>query len=97
MTKKLLIIAFAGLSSTMAFAADLYVRNGGASGAYSTVSAAITAASDGDRIIIQPKINGTAYVENVTINKSLTFVSETNYNKYIIQGILTSARQPEEW
>ncbi|WP_123900042.1 autotransporter outer membrane beta-barrel domain-containing protein [Chryseobacterium bernardetii] len=86
MTKKLLIIAFAGLSSTMAFAADLYVRNGGAGGAYSTVSAAITAASDGDRIIIQPKINGTAYVENVTINKSLTFVSETNYNKYIIQG-----------
>ncbi len=39
MTKKLLIIAFAGLSSTMAFAADLYVRNGGAGGAYSTVSA----------------------------------------------------------
>ncbi len=79
-------MAFTGLSSTMAFAADLYVRNGGAGGAYSTVSSAITAASDGDRIIIQPKTNGTAYVENLTINKSLTFVSETNYNKYIIQG-----------
>ncbi|MEJ5102669.1 hypothetical protein [Chryseobacterium sp. MYb328] len=89
MTKKLLIIAFAGLSSTMAFAADLYVRNGGTGGAYSTVSAAITAASDGDRIIIQPKTNGTAYVENLTINKSLTFVSETNYNKYFIQGTIT--------
>lgn len=89
MTKKLLIIAFAGLSSTMAFAADLYVRNGGSGGAYSTVSAAITAASDGDRIIIQPKTNGTAYVENLTINKSLTFVSETSYNKYFIQGTIT--------
>lgn len=86
MTKKLLIMAFTGLSSTMAFAADLYVRNAGAGGAYSTISAAITAASDGDRIIIQPKINGTAYVENLTINKSLTFVSETAYNKYIVQG-----------
>lgn len=89
MTKKLLIIAFAGLSSTMAFAADLYVRNGGAGGAYSSVSAAITASSDGDRIIIQPKTNGAAYVENLTINKSLTFVSETNYNKYFIQGTIT--------
>ncbi|REC62479.1 hypothetical protein DRF65_10325 [Chryseobacterium pennae] len=73
----------------MAFAADLYVRNGGTGGAYSTVGAAITAASDGDRIIIQPKTNGTAYVENLTINKSLTFVSETNYNKYFIQGTIT--------
>ncbi|WP_123910942.1 hypothetical protein [Chryseobacterium sp. G0162] len=89
MTKKLLIMAFTGLSGTMAFAADLYVRNGGIGGAYSTVSAAITAASDGDRIIIQPKTNGTAYIENLTINKSLTFVSETNYNKYIIQGNIT--------
>ncbi|WP_336959155.1 hypothetical protein [Chryseobacterium contaminans] len=89
MTKKLLITAFMSLSGTMAFAADLYVRNGGAGGAYSTVSAAITAASDGDRIIIQPKTNGAAYVENLTINKSLTFVSETNYNKYFIQGTIT--------
>lgn len=89
MTKKLLTIVFTGLFSTTAFAADLYVRNAGAGGAYSTVSAAITAASDGDRIIIQPKTNGTAYVENLTINKSLTFVSETIYNKYFIQGTIT--------
>lgn len=89
MTKKLLIIAFAGLSGTMAYAADLYVRNGGTGGAYSTVSAAITAASDGDKIIIQPKTNGAAYVENLIINKSLTFVSETNYTKYFIQGTVT--------
>lgn len=86
MKKKLLIMAFTGLSGTMAFAADLYVRNGGAGGAYPTVSTAITAASDGDRIIIQPKANGEAYVENIIINKSLTFVSETSYAKYIIQG-----------
>lgn len=89
MKKKLFTIALTGLFSTTAFAADLYVRNGGAGGAYSTVSAAITAAADGDRIIIQPKTNGTAYVENLTINKSLTFVSETNYNKYLIQGNIT--------
>lgn len=86
MTKKLLTIVLTGLFSTTAFAADLYVRNAGAGGAYSSISAAITAASDGDRIIIQPKVNGEAYIEELTINKSLTFVSETNYNKYIVQG-----------
>ncbi|MGU3376435.1 hypothetical protein [Chryseobacterium sp. M5A1_1a] len=89
MKKQLLIIALTGLVNTTAFAADLYVRNGGAGGAYSSVSAAITAASEGDRIIIQPKINGAAYVENLTINKSLTFVSETNNNRYFIQGTIT--------
>jgi hypothetical protein len=87
--KKLLLIAITGLFSTVASAADLYVRNAGAGGAYSTVGAAITAASNGDRIIIQPKTNGSAYVENLTINKSLTFISETNYNKYFIQGSIT--------
>jgi len=82
-------MALTGFCSTAAFAANLYVRNAGAGGAYSTVGAAISAASDGDRIIIQPKTNGSAYVENLTINKSLTFVSETIYNKYLIQGNIT--------
>ena len=81
MKKQLFFIAIASLFTTLASATDLYVRNLGAGGAFSTVSAAIAQASDGDRIIIQPKTNGSAYVENLTINKSLTFVSETNYNK----------------
>ncbi len=89
MKKQLLFIAIAGLFSAMASASDLNVRATGAGGAYTTVSAAITAAANGDRIIIQPKIDGSAYVENLTINKSLTFVSETNYNKYFIRGTVT--------
>jgi len=88
MKKQLLFIAIAGLFTSMANAADLYVRASGANGAYTTVSAAITAAANGDRIIIQPKTDGSAYVENLTINKSLTFVSETNYNKYFIRGTI---------
>lgn len=88
MKKQLLLIAIAGLFTSMANAADLYVRASGANGAYTTVSAAITAAANGDRIIIQPKTDGSAYVENLTINKSLTFVSETNYNKYFIRGTI---------
>lgn len=88
MKKKLFFIAIAGLFTSMANAADLYVRATGANGAYTTVSAAITAAANGDRIIIQPKTDGSAYVENLTINKSLTFVSETNYNRYFIRGTI---------
>ncbi len=88
MKKKLLFIAIAGLFTSMANAADLYVRATGTGGAYTTVSAAITAANNGDRIIIQPKTDGSAYIENLTINKSLTFVSETNYNKYFIRGTI---------
>ncbi len=82
-------MAIAGLFTSVASAADLYVRENGTGGAYSTVSAAITAAANGDRIIIQPKITGAAYVENLTINKSLTFMSETAYNKYFIKGTVT--------
>lgn len=82
-------MAIAGLFTSMANAADLYVRATGAGGAYTTVSAAITAATNGDRIIIQPKTDGSAYVENLSINKSLSFVSENNYNKYFIRGTVT--------
>lgn len=86
--KKQLLIAIAGLFSTMASAADLYVRENDAN-AFSTVGAAIAQASNGDRIIIKPKANNAAYVENLTINKSLTFVSETAYTKYFIRGTVT--------
>ncbi|MEJ5105876.1 hypothetical protein [Chryseobacterium sp. MYb328] len=70
-------------------AADLYVRDLGAGGAYSTISAAITAASDGDRIIIKPKIGNVPYLENLSINKSLTFTSENNFSKYYVQGTIS--------
>jgi hypothetical protein len=89
MKKQLLFIAIAGLFSSMANAADLYVRDLGAGGAYSTISAAITAAADGDRIIIRPKAAGQPFIENITIDKSLSFVSETNFAKYVIQGTIT--------
>ena len=94
MKKQLLIIALACLVNSMASATDLYVRDLGAGGAYASVSAAIAAASDGDRIIIKPKTSGTgAYVENLTINKSLTFVSETIYNRYFIKGTINITPQ----
>jgi hypothetical protein len=89
MKKQVLFIALLGLFTSIASAADLYVRDFGAGGSYSTISAAISAASDGDRIIIRPKSGGIPYLENLTVNKSLSFVSETNFTKYLIQGTIS--------
>ena len=89
MKKQLFFIAIASLFTSMASAADLYVRDLGAGGSYSTISAAITAANDGDRIIIRPKAGSLPFIENLTIDKSLSFVSEINFSKYILQGTIT--------
>ena len=86
-------LAILGFSSAVS-AADLYVRDFGAGGAYATISAAITAAADGDRIIIKPKAGGIPYLENLVIDKSLTLVSETNFAKYLVQGSVTITPAP---
>lgn len=82
-------MAVVGLFTSIASAADLYVRDLGAGGAFSTISAAIAQASNGDRIIIRPKSGNLPYVEDLTINKSLSFVSEINFSKYILQGAVS--------
>lgn len=82
-------MAIAGLFTSIASAADLYVRDLGAGGSYASISAAITAAADGDRIIVRPKAGSLPYIENLTIDKSLSFVSEINFSKYILQGTIT--------
>mgnify|MGYP002479593447 CR=1 FL=1 len=62
MKRQLFFMALAGLFSSIASAADLYVRDLGAGGAYSSISAAITAATNGDRIIIRPKAGSLPYI-----------------------------------
>lgn len=89
MKKQLLFMAIAGLFTSIVSAADLYVRDLGAGGSYSTISAAIAAANDGDRIIIRPKASSLPYVENLTIDKSVTLVSEINFSRYVLQGTIT--------
>jgi hypothetical protein len=71
---------------TNAFAIDRIVQENGPTGTFPTISAAVTAAVDGDRIIIYPKIGDNPYVENITINKSLEFASAEDGVRYKIQG-----------
>jgi hypothetical protein len=74
---------------TNTFAIDRIVQENGATGTYATISAAITAAINGDRIIIHPKIGDNPYVENIIIDKTLELASAQDGVRYKIQGSIT--------
>lgn len=87
---KLLLSTLTGLLFTASVsAADLCVNEAGSGGCYSTISAAITAASDGDRILIQPKTGGIPYVENLSINKSIQLLSNQEGVMWDLTGNIT--------
>ena len=65
--------------------ADLCVVGSGGGGCYSTISAAIAAANNGDRILIQPQV-GVPYVENLTIDKSVELLSNQEGVKWELAG-----------
>jgi len=71
------------------FAADLLVAENGAGGAYATITDAITAAKDGDRIFVTPKSGGSPYGENIAIIKSLQFLSNKEGEKFVVNGSIT--------
>lgn len=81
----ILIIAFACFIQTIK-AADLLVEEFGLSPAYSSISAAISAASDGDRIFIRNRAGNIPWVEELTINKSLELLPFDNDTFFFYQG-----------
>jgi hypothetical protein len=70
-------------------ATDIFVNEFGTGGAYSSISAAITAASPNDRIIIKPRSGAAAYAENLTINKPLQLLCATDSTQWKLQGSVT--------
>jgi hypothetical protein len=87
--KKTIITLLLFFVLTKSFATDRIVQENGAVGTFATITDAINAASDGDRIIIFPKIGGNAYIENIIINKSLEFATAEDTVRYKIQGNIT--------
>ena len=78
--KKFYITLLSSLLFVTNYATDIYVNSSGQAGTYTTIAAAISAASAGDRIYISPY---GLYVEDLTVAKSLTFassVSGVNFN-----------------
>ncbi|MCI5059188.1 MAG: hypothetical protein MRY83_23955, partial [Flavobacteriales bacterium] len=71
------------------FATDLVVENGGINPAYGSIADAVAAASNGDRIIIKNRPGNIPWIEDVTIDKSLEFLSFDNDTFFVVQGNYT--------
>tara|TARA_B110001450_G_C17646322_1_gene491379 strand:+ start:743 stop:1981 length:1239 start_codon:yes stop_codon:yes gene_type:complete len=86
MKKIFLFLFLTFLSNLKNFAADIYVNSSGASGTYNTLSGALQAANDGDRIIVSTLIN---LIEDVTISKSVTITSASSGSSFVLNGTMT--------
>lgn len=82
----LAIVTFIAFSTNHLFATDRVVQQGGPVGTYTSISAAITAAVDGDNIVINNRIDGLPWLESISINKSLTFVSAVDNIQWWMEG-----------
>jgi hypothetical protein len=80
MKKLLSLFAFSFMAHSMG-ATDLYVNNSGQAGTYTTIQAAINAASTGDNIYVSP-LN--SYLETLSITKSLRITSSVSGSRIII-------------
>jgi hypothetical protein len=92
--KKALLFAITTLIAGFSFAADLVVQEAGPVGTYPSINAAVAASADGDRIIINNKLGGFPWNEDVLINKSLTFLSAVDNAKFFVQGEYTVQHAP---
>ncbi len=86
--KKILIPALLCLFG-QAQAADRIVEEFGVSPTYPNITAAVTAASNGDRIIIKNRAGDIPWIENITVDKSLQFLSYANDGPFVVQGTYT--------
>ena len=85
MKRNLLVLALAGITST-AFCTDRIVEEFGVSPTYPNIGAAVAAAVDGDRIIIKNRAGDIPWIQDITIDKSLEFLSYENDGRFIVQG-----------
>lgn len=72
-------------SCASANGADLVVAVGGGGGMYATISSALNAAVDGDRILVTP---GT-YTENIIITRTVEIASNSQSLRYSVNGNLS--------
>lgn len=82
----LLIVLFAYQTAK---STDILVNETGSGGAYTTITAAHTAAVDGDRILVEPKAGGAPYIESFTITKSVQILCNAESQKFSVQGNIT--------
>ena len=67
-------------------AVDRIVQELGGSGTFPSITSAVNAASDGDRIIIFNRAGGLPWQETVTVGKSLTFLPAVDGIRFLVLG-----------
>ncbi len=87
-TRNLLVLLTIIFSVNHLFATDRVVQQGGPVGTYSSISTAISAAVDGDNIVINNRTDLLPWVESLAINKSLTFVSAVDNVQWWMEGTI---------
>lgn len=70
-------------------ATDRIVEEFGLPPTYPSIGAALADAEDGDRIIIKNRAGDIPWIEDITIDKSLQFLSYANDNFFVVQGDYT--------
>lgn len=88
--KVVLVFLFAIVSAST-FAADLFVKEFGGGGTYSTINDAMAVANANDRILVAAKAGDAPYIENLSITKPLQILTATNGSRYTLQGNITIA------
>lgn len=89
--EKTLLISFlfVTLFASQTFAVDLVVQESGPVGTYASIGAAVSAASDGDRILIVNRPGGLPWQENIFINKSLELLPGVDGTRFLVSGNYT--------
>ncbi len=83
--KQLLSLALA-FTAVSASAVDRIVEEFGVSPTYPSITAAVAAAVDGDRIIVKNRAGDIPWIENITVDKSLQFLSYADNGFFVVQG-----------
>ncbi|MCB0792096.1 MAG: hypothetical protein H6595_02080 [Flavobacteriales bacterium] len=86
---KSFLLTTALLTALPLLATDRVVEEFGQAPAYASITAAVSAAVDGDRIIIKNRAGNIPWIENITVAHSLDFLSYTNDDFFYVQGTYT--------
>lgn len=89
MNSKFILFLLLVLPLSNLHATDLLVQEFGPVGTYNTIGAAVTAAADGDRIIISDRPGGPAWIENITLTKSITLLPAVSGTRFSVVGDYT--------
>jgi hypothetical protein len=86
---KKLFALFLCFMTAQVHATILVVKEYGVNATYASINAALAAAQNNDTIVVYDKPSGQAWIENLTIDKNLTFLHPTEGTRFKAPGQIT--------